>query len=96
MSIDIRKVKTKQNSDIKSADPSKKELFGFLNKDISFSKKKLSDKKKERFYAELAVLLKSGIDIKTALEIIIEGETIKKGLKMLLLKEGACHLQLKG
>lgn len=78
MSIDIKKVKTKQSSGTKSTDPSKKELFGFLNKDISFSKKKLSDKKKERFYAELAVLLKSGIDIKTALEIIIEGETTKK------------------
>ena len=44
----------------------------FLNKDITFFKQKLGNKKKEGFYSELGVLLASGIDIKTALEIIME------------------------
>lgn len=35
-----------------------------------FSSKKLSDKKKEIFYRELGMLLKSGVDFKKALEII--------------------------
>ena len=40
-----------------------------LNRDISFSKGQLSDKKKEAFYNELGTLIRSGIDIKTALEL---------------------------
>ena len=40
-----------------------------LNRDISFSKGQLSDKKKEAFYNELGTLIRSSIDIKTALEL---------------------------
>ena len=42
-----------------------------LNMEISF-KPSFGEKKKERFYADLNVLLNSGIDLKSALEIIIE------------------------
>jgi type IV pilus assembly protein PilC len=42
-----------------------------LNKDISFGKKQVSDRKKESFYLELSTLLLSGIDLKTALELIL-------------------------
>jgi type IV pilus assembly protein PilC len=40
-----------------------------LNADIGFSKK-FSEKKKEMFYKELGMLLKSGVDFKKALEIL--------------------------
>lgn len=46
-------------------------LKNILSQDISF-KKSFGDKKKERFYSDLQVLLNSGIDLKSALEIIIE------------------------
>ena len=40
--------------------------------DIRFLGKAFGDKKKERFYADLQVLLNAGIDLKSAFEIIIE------------------------
>ena len=46
--------------------------FDWLNKDIALFSSNLSDKKKERFFSELSILLSSGIDIKTALEIIVD------------------------
>lgn len=44
---------------------------GLLNKDISFGKPQVSDRKKEAFYLELSTLLLSGIDLKTALDLIL-------------------------
>ena len=38
----------------------------------------MSLKKKEAFYTELAVLLRAGLDLKTALELITEGLAGKK------------------
>ncbi|WP_179008673.1 type II secretion system F family protein [Winogradskyella forsetii] len=49
----------------------KSKKTSFLSKEIQFSKG-FSDKKKERFYKELAILIQSGIDFKQALEIVIE------------------------
>lgn len=46
-------------------------LFAFLNKDISFGSKQVSDKKKEGLYVELSTLLLSGIDLRTSLELIL-------------------------
>lgn len=43
----------------------------FLNKDISFNKGQVSDKKKEAFYVEISTLLLSGIDLKTTLDLIL-------------------------
>lgn len=43
--------------------------YNFKTKEFSLSKK-LSDKKKEVFYRELGMLLKSGVDFKKALEIM--------------------------
>ncbi|MFD2162272.1 type II secretion system F family protein [Paradesertivirga mongoliensis] len=42
-----------------------------LNKEISFGKPQVPDRKKEAFYLELSTLLLSGIDLKTALELIL-------------------------
>jgi type IV pilus assembly protein PilC len=43
----------------------------FFNKDIQFFGNKFGDKKKERFYMDLRTLLVAGVDLKSALEIII-------------------------
>lgn len=45
--------------------------LSFLNKDLQLAHQ-FNDKKKEAFYKELTILLKSGIDIEQALSIIIE------------------------
>ncbi len=50
---------------------------GVLSKEISFSKK-FSNKKKEQFYRELAILIRSGVDFQKALDIIISQYPKKK------------------
>jgi type IV pilus assembly protein PilC len=53
-------------------------VLAFLNQDISFGDKQVSDKKKEGLYVELSTLLLSGIDLRTALELIlVEQENAK-------------------
>ncbi|MFM2016886.1 MAG: hypothetical protein RL007_542 [Bacteroidota bacterium] len=53
--------------------------FDFLNKDITlFSSSQLSDKVKEKFYGELGVLLGAGLDIRSALELMITEVTKSK------------------
>lgn len=53
-------------------------LTDLLNRDISLGAAKLKDKKKAAFYSELSILLSSGIDIRTALDIITEQQTATK------------------
>ena len=53
-------------------------VTAFLNRDIRLFPYKLSDKKKERFYFELNILLSAGVDIETALELIVEQQRHKK------------------
>lgn len=65
MGIDLSTYKTQPKA--KAVKGKKNDFF---NKEISFSSK-FSDKKKERFYKELAILIQSGIDFKQALEIVI-------------------------
>lgn len=72
MEIDIRNIKSKKPIGIKA--PVKKINFDFLQRDISFKRKKISDTKKERFYNQLGVLIASGIDLGAALQINIEDE----------------------
>lgn len=55
---------------------SDKKDFKIATDSIQFSKK-LSDKKKEVFYRELGMLLKSGVDFKKALEILSHQSTKK-------------------
>jgi len=53
-------------------------LLAFLNQDISFGSKQVADKKKEGLYVELSTLLLSGIDLRTALELIlVDQENVK-------------------
>ena len=53
-------------------------LSDTLSKDIAFFDKKFGQAQKEAFYSELGLLLSSGIDIKTALEIIEDQMKVKK------------------
>jgi type IV pilus assembly protein PilC len=55
----------------------------FLNKEVRFFGRELSDKKKERFYSELNILFAAGVDIKTALELS-EEEHVKARDKAVL------------
>lgn len=53
-------------------------IIEFLNRDISFGRKQVADKKKEGLYLELSTLLLSGIDLRTALELIlVDQEQVK-------------------
>jgi type IV pilus assembly protein PilC len=66
--------------------PAKKEGGGFsdlMNTEIKFFEKKFGAKEKEAFYSELGLLLSTGVNIKTAFEII-EEEVANKKHKQLL------------
>jgi type IV pilus assembly protein PilC len=79
--IDIRKIKAQQSTF--SANKTEKQekapgLWDFLNRDIQFGFDGLSDRIKESFYLELWTLLEAGVDIRTALELIINEQKKKK------------------
>lgn len=70
--IDISKYKkTKKVPASSSGDQKDFDLMGFLNRDISFGNGQLSDKKKEEFYLEFSTLLLSGVDLKTAFDLLL-------------------------
>lgn len=74
-SIDLNKIqKTKKSAE----NGEKKSVLDFLNKDIRFLGSAFGDKKKERFYSELYILLSAGVDIRSALELIEEEQTKEK------------------
>jgi type IV pilus assembly protein PilC len=70
MAIELKAIKKIKvvNSAKEKSDP-----FAFLNKDLSFGPNGLNDKKKESFYSEMYILFSSGLDIRSSLELIIEG-----------------------
>lgn len=86
-SINISKYKTeekKPNMVIKKDDVSSLDkISDALNKDIALFEKKFGNLQKEAFYSELGLLLSSGIDIKTAFEIIEDQQKVKKHKLML-------------
>lgn len=47
------------------------DLLALLNTDITFGSTQLSDRKKEEFYLELSMLLLSGVDLKTAFDLVL-------------------------
>lgn len=69
MGVDLNKYKKEAKT---------KSEFNFEFK-LNGSSKKLTDKKKETFYRELSMLLKSGVDFKKALEIL--GQQAKSSLE---------------
>jgi type IV pilus assembly protein PilC len=69
MSIDISKVKKASVNTSKKRES--KSISDILKQDISLLGNSLDDSKKEAFYMELEILLTAGVDIKTALELIV-------------------------
>lgn len=57
-------------------------LQNILKKEITFGSK-FSNKKKEQFYSELSVLLKSGVNLKHGLDIIIESQSKQKDRELI-------------
>jgi type IV pilus assembly protein PilC len=76
VAIDIKQIGPSKKANLlpEKGNASKK-ILDLLNRDIKIFGKGLNDRKKEGFYAELAILLSSGIDIRTSLEIIVEEQT---------------------
>lgn len=56
----------------------RKSLTEFLNQDISFGSKELSDKKKEYLYLELSSLLHAGINLKSSFELVTSAQQQQK------------------
>jgi type IV pilus assembly protein PilC len=79
MAIEIRK-----NSAVAAERslPRTNKLSELLNKNISFGSKGLNDRKKERFYSELRILFSSGVDIRSALELLGEEQSKEHEKKM--------------
>ncbi|MDR1729757.1 MAG: type II secretion system F family protein [Prevotellaceae bacterium] len=73
--IEIKQIKKKQPKEEKSSRADS--LMTLLNTDISFGAKKLNDKKKSNFYNDLHILLSSGIDLRSTLELMCEEVTKK-------------------
>lgn len=86
-SIDLSKYQTKSNIDSPKQDENKNSLLdkmsNALNSDIVLFDKKFGHKQKEALYSELGLLLSSGIDIKTSIEIIEDQLKVKKHKEML-------------
>jgi type IV pilus assembly protein PilC len=88
-SIDIRQLRKASPAGPGTAVPGSKDsvsgngapqqgIWGFLNRDIRLFGGALSDKVKEGFYLELSTLLEAGVDIRSALELIMNEQTKKK------------------
>ena len=74
MSIDLKNIEKKKKTVKSPSSKQHSQVMDFLNRDISLFGNSLSDKKKERFYSDLGILLTSGIDIKTSLELITDDQ----------------------
>ncbi len=62
----------------KKEEKPKTSMENILNKEINIFGNGFSNKKKEQFYSELSVLLKSGVNLKHSLDIIIESQSKEK------------------
>ncbi len=74
--IDIKQIKGNKQAAPKKSKTD--DLINLLNKDISFGSKNLNDKKKANFYNDLSILLSSGIDLRTTLDLMCEEVTKKE------------------
>jgi type IV pilus assembly protein PilC len=80
-SIDLSRYAEKKKAKPASG-PNTGGLIAFLNKDINFGSKELSDKKKEAFYLELGSLLEAGINLKSGLELVTTEQQKEKDKKL--------------
>ncbi|MDR0659286.1 MAG: type II secretion system F family protein [Prevotellaceae bacterium] len=58
-------------------------LRELLSKEITLGKKRYSEKKKEHFFSEMAMLLESGVDIRTTLDIMKQEHIKEKDVKLI-------------
>lgn len=79
--IDISAYQTKKKPSRKDTKRSEV-IFDFMNRDISFGRQELSDKKKEAFYNELGTLIQSGVDIRASLELTCGTYTNVKDIEL--------------
>lgn len=71
MKIDIRKLEAKETK-LNAEESRRKQFWSFLNTDIRFRRNHISEKVKESFYLELSTLLGAGIDMRNALQMILD------------------------
>jgi type IV pilus assembly protein PilC len=83
--INFDKISSKGNAGHPRSSKNFSSINNILTKDIELFGNGLSDKKKERFYSELSILFSSGVDIRSALELI-EDEQIKEKDRILFKK----------
>jgi type IV pilus assembly protein PilC len=76
--IDLNTINRVKQSKVVETKQRDKSSFDFLNKDIKLFGSGFGDKKKERFYSELSILFAAGVDIRSALELIEEEQTVEK------------------
>lgn len=75
--INLKELKINKNNVPKKTN-NETSLFDFLNKDIALFESGFNDKKKEALYLELSILISAGVDIKSALEIIVSEQEKKQ------------------
>lgn len=76
--IDISSYRRKKKNPIPQKERKEFDLMALLQKDIQLGSIQLSDRKKEEFYLELSMLLLSGVDLKTAFELVLIDQQRKK------------------
>ena len=81
--IDLSKYSEKDKKKVPGNKDPGKNISDILNTEITFLEKKFGPKEKEGFYSELGLLLSTGVDIKTAFEIIEEDIPNKKHKSLL-------------
>ncbi|WCT13653.1 type II secretion system F family protein [Mucilaginibacter jinjuensis] len=82
-SIDLRRYERKEIPKQKAKESGGSGIIELLNRDITFGKNELSDKKKESFYLELGSLLQAGINLKSSLELITADQTKQQDKQLL-------------
>lgn len=82
MSIQLSDIKKKQKQQAPKSVNHTDWLNKILTYDISFSGKQFSLKKKEAFFSELYILLSSGLDFRSALEIVVSEQSNEKDKKL--------------
>jgi type IV pilus assembly protein PilC len=82
MGIQLSEIKKKQKQVPKSKAKQTDWVQKILTYDINFSGKSFSSKKKEAFFGELYILLSSGLDFRSALEIVVTEQGNENDKKM--------------
>jgi len=77
-SIDLKRYAPQKKVPVTTQTVNKGSLSDFLNRDIRFGSKELSDKKKEYLYLELSSLLEAGINLKSSFELITADQQQEK------------------